>query len=168
LRSKQSDCLWEMEMYLWQQSFALHVVVQKKRPFYRVVVADKRAARDGAFIEKLGIFNPLLAKDNEQRLVVNTERAKHWLSVGAKPSERVQKLLASLEIMDAPSYAGKPEKKRRNADKLTRKEKAAQAEAEAKEAAEAEAKAAAEAPAEEAPAEPAEAEDAAKTEESAA
>ena len=128
----------------------------KKRPFYRVVVADKRAPRDGDFIEKLGTFNPLLAKDNAERLVLNQERAKYWLSVGAKPSERVQKLLATLDMAEQPSIEGKPEKKRRNPDKLTRREVAAKEEAEAKAAAEEEAKAAAEAEAaaaEEAPAE---------------
>ena len=143
----------------------------KKRPFYRVVVADKRAPRDGDFIEKLGTFNPLLAKDNAERLVLNQERAKYWLSVGAKPSERVQKLLATLDMAEQPSIEGKPEKKRRNPDKLTRREVAAKEEADAKAAAEEEAKAAAEAEAaaaEEAPAEEAAAEgDEAKAEDAA-
>ena len=143
----------------------------KKRPFYRVVVADKRAPRDGDFIEKLGTFNPLLAKDSAERLVLNQERAKYWLSVGAKPSERVQKLLATLDMAEQPSIEGKPEKKRRNPDKLTRREVAAKEEADAKAAAEEEAKAAAEAEAaaaEEAPAEEAAAEgDEAKAEDAA-
>ncbi len=61
----------------------------KKRPYYRIVVADARSPRDGNFIEKIGTYNPLLAKDDEKRVVLNTERAKHWLSVGAQPTDRV-------------------------------------------------------------------------------
>ncbi len=126
----------------------------KKKPFYRVVVTDKRAPRDGDFIERLGTFNPLLPKD-AQRLVVNEERAKHWLSVGAQPSERVAKLFAQLNLVEKPDFAGKPVKTRKKADKKTRAELRVEAaeEAKAQAAADAEAaKAAAEAPAE-APAE---------------
>lgn len=65
----------------------------KKRPFYHIVVADARSPRDGRFIEKLGTFNPLLAKDNEGRVVLNVERAKHWVSVGAQPTDRVLRFL---------------------------------------------------------------------------
>ena len=65
----------------------------KKRPFYHIVVADARSPRDGRFIEKLGTFNPLLAKDNEGRIVLNNERATHWLSVGAQPTDRVLRFL---------------------------------------------------------------------------
>ena len=65
----------------------------KKRPFYHIVVADARSPRDGRFIEKLGTFNPLLAKDNEGRVVLNTERATHWLQVGAQPTDRVLRFL---------------------------------------------------------------------------
>jgi small subunit ribosomal protein S16 len=65
----------------------------KKRPFYHIVVADARSPRDGRFIEKLGTFNPLLAKDNEGRVVLDTERAKHWVSVGAQPTDRVLRFL---------------------------------------------------------------------------
>ncbi len=125
----------------------------KKKPFYRIVVADRRAPRDGDFIERLGTFNPLLPKENESRLVVNSERAKHWLSVGAQPSDRVNSLLAGLGLTKAVDFTSKPQKTRKKADKLTRAEKRAAAEEEAKAnaAAEAEAaKAAAEAPAEEA------------------
>lgn len=122
----------------------------KKRPFYSIIVADKRAPRDGDFIEKLGTFNPLLAKDNASRVVLNAERAKHWLSVGALPSERVNSLFAEAGLTRKADVTGKPQKTRKKADKLSRAEKRAAAEAEAKAAAEAEAKAAAEAPAEEA------------------
>ena len=124
----------------------------KKKPFYRVVVADRRAPRDGEFIEKLGTFNPLLPKDSQARVVLNTERVKHWLSVGALPSDRVNSLLANLGITKANDNSGKPQKTRKKADKLTRVEKRAQAEAEAKANAAAEAEAAKAAPAEEAPA----------------
>ncbi len=125
----------------------------KKRPFYRIVVADSRKPRDGDFIERVGTFNPLLAKDNAARVVLNTERAQHWLSVGATPSDRVNKLLTEAGLSKARSTEGKPQKARKKADKLTRAEKRAQAEAEAKEAAEAQAAEAAAAPAEEAAAE---------------
>ncbi|MDX2095942.1 MAG: 30S ribosomal protein S16 [Alphaproteobacteria bacterium] len=124
----------------------------KKKPFYRIVVADRRAPRDGDFIEKLGTFNPLLAKDSASRVVFNAERAKHWLAVGALPSERVNSLLAAAGLTKKADAAGKPQKTRKKADKLTRAEKRAAAEIEAKEAAKAEAEAAKAAPAEEAPA----------------
>lgn len=104
----------------------------KKKPFYRVVVADKRAPRDGDFIEKLGTFNPLLAKDSAARVVINLERAKYWLSVGAQPSDRVNSLLSAQGLTSARDTAGKPQKTRKKADKLTRAEKRAAAEAEAK------------------------------------
>jgi len=65
----------------------------KKRPFYHIVVADARSPRDGRFIEKLGTFNPQLAKDAENRVVLNAERAKHWLDVGAQPTDRVLRFL---------------------------------------------------------------------------
>jgi small subunit ribosomal protein S16 len=87
----------------------------KKRPFYHIVVADARSPRDGRFIEKLGTFNPLLAKDNEGRVVLNTERAKHWLSVGAQPTDRVLRFLdtagvANREARSNPNK-GKPGEK---------------------------------------------------------
>jgi small subunit ribosomal protein S16 len=65
----------------------------KKRPFYHIVIADARSPRDGRFIEKLGTFNPLLAKDAENRVVLDTERAKHWLSHGAQATDRVARFL---------------------------------------------------------------------------
>ena len=61
----------------------------KKRPFYRIVVADSRMPRDGRFIEKLGTYNPLLPKEGGERVKLDTDRAKHWLDQGAKPSDRV-------------------------------------------------------------------------------
>ena len=65
----------------------------KKRPYYRIVVADARSPRDGSFIEKIGTYNPLLAKDDAKRVTLDTERAKHWLSVGAQPTDRVARFL---------------------------------------------------------------------------
>ena len=120
----------------------------KKKPFYRIIVADSRSPRDGQFIEKLGSFNPLLAKDSESRVALNSERAKHWLSVGALPSDRVNSLFSNLGLTEKTDVAGKPQKTRKKADKLTRAEKRSAAEVEAKETAKAEAAKAA--PAEEA------------------
>jgi len=72
----------------------------KKRPFYRIVVAEATAPRDGRFIERIGSYNPLLAHDHKERLIVEVERAKHWLSVGAQPTERVHGFLATLGLID--------------------------------------------------------------------
>ncbi|MBQ9334939.1 MAG: 30S ribosomal protein S16 [Alphaproteobacteria bacterium] len=104
----------------------------KKRPFYRMVVAENTAPRDGKFLERIGSYNPLLAKENQERLVVKSERVKYWLSVGAKVSERVQKLLSELNLMEKPQIADRPKK---SAPKKKAQEKL-KAEAEAKAAAE--------------------------------
>ena len=72
----------------------------KKRPYYRIVLADARAPRDGRYIEKLGTYNPLLSKDNEQRVVFDKERIEHWLKNGAKPTDRVTKFLAADKIIE--------------------------------------------------------------------
>lgn len=74
----------------------------KKRPFYRIVVAESRFSRDGKFIERIGSYNPMLPKDHADRVVLNKERAEHWLKVGAQPSERVQHFLAKLGLASAP------------------------------------------------------------------
>ena len=71
----------------------------KKRPFYSIVAADSRMPRDGRFIEKLGIYNPLLAKDDEKRVVMNMERVKHWLAQGAQPTERIARMLEAAGAM---------------------------------------------------------------------
>jgi small subunit ribosomal protein S16 len=107
----------------------------KKRPFYHIVVADARSPRDGRFIEKLGTFNPLLAKDNEGRIVLNTERATHWLSVGAQPTDRVLRFLdaAGLTKRDPRNNPnkGKPgEKATQRAEERAAREAAANAPAE--------------------------------------
>ncbi len=134
----------------------------KKRPFYRIVAADVRAPRDGRFIEKLGTYNPLLSKDNAERVTMNKERIQYWLDQGATPTDRVMRFLdaeglAKRETRNNPNKA-KPGKKaqERIEEKKQKEEDAAAAAAEAEEAA----KAAAEAPVEEAPAEEAPAEEA--------
>lgn len=132
----------------------------KKRPFYSIVVADVRAPRDGRFIEKLGTFNPLLAKDNENRVNLNADRVKHWLESGAQPTDRVLRMLDEAGLAKRPARNNPkkalPGKKaqERIEEKKAKEEEAAAAAA----AAEEEAKAASEAPAEEAPAEEAAAE----------
>lgn len=140
----------------------------KKRPYYRIVIADVRAPRDGKFIERIGSYNPLLAKDDEKRVVLDTERAKHWLEMGAKPSDRVARFLdaAGLLKRDARNNPNKGKPGEKATERLEEKaEKAAAAEEAAKEAAAAPAEeapaeeAAAEAPAEEAKAEEAPAEE---------
>ena len=131
----------------------------KKRPFYRIVVADSRAPRDGRHIEILGTFNPLLPKDSEERVKLKEDRVKHWIGVGAQPTDRVLRFLdaAGIAKRDARNNPQKalPGKKRQEREEAQR-----QAEEDAKEAAKAEAAEAAEAPAEEAPAEEAPAEEA--------
>lgn len=125
----------------------------KKRPYYKIVIADVRAPRDGKFIERIGSYNPLLAKDDEKRVVLDVDRAKHWLSVGAKPSDRVARFLdaAGLIKRDARNNPNKGKPGEKATERLEEKaEKAAAAEEAAKEAAAA--------PAEEAPAEEAAAE----------
>ena len=72
----------------------------KKRPFYRIVVADSRSPRDGRFIERIGSYNPMVAQDHPDRLKFDAERAKHWLGVGAQPTDRVAKFLANAGLMD--------------------------------------------------------------------
>lgn len=106
----------------------------KKRPFYRVVAADQRAPRDGRFIEKLGTYNPLLPQDHEQRLVLNEERVKYWLGVGAQPTERLEKLFANLGWVKAPVVREQPKKsapKAKAQERMKEKEAAAAAAAEA-------------------------------------
>jgi len=116
----------------------------KKRPYYRIVVADSRAPRDGRFIEKLGTYNPLLAKDSPDRVKMDAERVSHWLKVGAQPSDRVARFLDAAGVRERAARSnpnkGKPgEKATERAEE--RATKAAEAE-EARKAAEAEANAA--------------------------
>lgn len=120
----------------------------KKRPFYRIVVSESRKARDGRFIERLGTYDPLLSKDSGERVKLDVDRIKHWLDVGAKPSDRVAGFLGDADIIPMPS-------KRNNPNKAKPKAKAQERAAAAIEAAEAATAAAAEAAATPAPEEPA-------------
>ncbi len=138
----------------------------KKRPYYRIVVADSRASRDGKYLEQIGTYNPLLAKDSPERVKLDEDRARHWLSVGAKPSDRVHRFLDAAGILEREPRNNPKKGEPGEAAKERAEEKAAKA-AEAEEAAKAaeeEAKAEAEAPAEEAAAEEAPAEEAAAEE----
>lgn len=121
----------------------------KKRPFYRIVVADSRAPRDGRFIEKIGYHNPMVARDHDERLKLDLERAKHWLSVGAKPSPRVHRFLAEAGLLDKPAI---PNQTKKHLPGMKAQERLQEKEDKAREAAEAAAEAEAEAaaPAEEA------------------
>ncbi len=120
----------------------------KKRPFYRVVAADQRAPRDGRFIERLGSYNPMLPQDHAERFIINEERVKYWLSQGAEPTERLQKMLSNLGLVKAPVLRSQPKKSAPKAKAQERLKEQAEKAAAAAEAA----KAAAEAPVEEAPA----------------
>ncbi len=82
----------------------------KKRPVYKIVVADSRFPRDGRFIEKLGTFNPLLPKEKKERIKVESERVKHWLSKGARPTVRVTRILGEANIMPMPKPGNNPQK----------------------------------------------------------
>ena len=82
----------------------------KKRPVYKVVVADSRFPRDGRFIEKLGFFNPLLPKDKKERVGLEAERIKYWLDQGAKPTTRVARILGENELIPMPANGNNPKK----------------------------------------------------------
>ncbi len=142
----------------------------KKRPYYTIVVADSRSPRDGRFIEKIGSFNPMLAKDDEKRILFDADRAKYWLSVGAQPTDRVARFFSTAGLVEW-KHGNNPDKGKpgQNAlDRLeSRREKAEAASAASEETAEApatEEAPAEEAATEEAPAEEAESDDEAKAE----
>ena len=82
----------------------------KKRPVYKIVVADSRFPRDGRFIEKLGFFNPLIPKEKKERMGLDVERVKYWLGQGAQPTTRVARLLGENEIMPMPAKGNNPQK----------------------------------------------------------
>ncbi|MGB0552238.1 MAG: 30S ribosomal protein S16 [Alphaproteobacteria bacterium] len=122
----------------------------KKRPFYRIVVADSRMPRDGRFIERVGTYNPMLPKEHPERVNLKTERIQHWLSVGARPSDRVAKFLGGAEILPMPIPR---EQTKKNLPKAKAQERLKEAEEKAATAAEEAVAPVEEAPAEEAPAE---------------
>ncbi|MBS0283261.1 MAG: 30S ribosomal protein S16 [Proteobacteria bacterium] len=103
----------------------------KKRPYYRIVVADARSPRDGKFIEKIGNYNPLLKKDDEKRVVLDADRAKHWLGVGAQPTDRVARFLDAAGVRERaarnnPKKAEPGEKAKERAEERAEKLKAAE------------------------------------------
>lgn len=139
---------------------------RKNRPHYAIVVADSRQPRDGRFIEKVGTYNPLLAKDDANRVTLNAERIQHWLGQGAIASDRVAIFLGKAGIAPMPAQKNNPNKalpsektKMMIAEKAQKRADAAEAAKQAEEEAKAAAEAAAAAPAEEAPAEEAAAEE---------
>ena len=107
----------------------------KKRPVYKVVVADSRFARDGRFIEKVGFFNPLLPKDKKERVGLESERIKYWLGQGAQPTSRVARILGENELMKMPANGNNPNKAIPKKDRKKEGEEAPKAEAPKAEAA---------------------------------
>ena len=105
----------------------------KKRPYYKIVVADARAPRDGKFIERIGSYNPLLAKDDALRVIIDGERAKHWLAAGAQPSDRVARFLDVAGVKERAvkvnAKKGEPGQKAKDRaeDKATKATEAAEA-----------------------------------------
>ena len=119
----------------------------KKRPVYKVVVADSRFARDGRFIEKVGFFNPLLPKDKKERIGLEAERIKYWLGQGAQPTTRVARILGENELMPMPVNGNNPKKavpkkdrKKEGSEEVPKADAAPAAEAKKEEAPKAEAK----------------------------
>ena len=138
----------------------------KKRPFYRIVVAEASAPRDGRYVERVGTYNPMVPKEHEQRMTLNSERITFWLGQGAKPTDRVHKMLAAAGLAEAPVIRDQPKKSAPGKKRAEREAEAASAAAAAAESAAAEAAAAEEAAAAAAaaPAEEAAAEEAAAAE----
>ena len=107
----------------------------KKRPVYKVVVADSRFARDGRFIEKVGFFNPLLPKEKKERIGLEAERIKYWLGQGAQPTTRVARILGENELMPMPANGNNPQKaipkkdRKKEGSEEAKKEEAPKAEA---------------------------------------
>ncbi|MBR2172029.1 MAG: 30S ribosomal protein S16 [Sphingopyxis sp.] len=134
----------------------------KKRPYYKIVVADSRSPRDGRFIERIGSYNPLLAKDNPERVKLDADRAKHWVSVGAQPTDRVARFLDAAGVLERAAR-NNPNKGVPGEKAKERAEEKAQKLADAEEAAAAAAAAPAPEPEVEAPAEEAAAPEAAES-----
>ena len=106
----------------------------KKVPYYHFVVANSRSPRDGRYLEKLGTYNPMLPKDDQKRVIVNAERVKHWLGVGAIPSDRVARLLSPFGLTKAPKVAEQTKKSQprtKTVERIKAAEEKAKAEAEA-------------------------------------
>jgi small subunit ribosomal protein S16 len=118
----------------------------KKRPYYRIVVADSRSPRDGRFIERVGSYNPLLRPDDPERIKLDVDRIRHWLDNGALPTDRVARFLGSADIIPMPTQGNNPNKAKPKA-KAQERMKAAEEAAAAAAAAAADAAAAAAEPA---------------------
>ncbi|HJU20430.1 MAG TPA: 30S ribosomal protein S16 [Stellaceae bacterium] len=99
----------------------------KKRPYYSIVVADSRSPRDGRFIEKLGTYNPMLDRDHAERITLKSERIRHWLGVGALPTERVARFLGDAGLIDTPARRDTPKKSQPKAKAQERARAAAEA-----------------------------------------
>jgi small subunit ribosomal protein S16 len=82
----------------------------KKRPFYKIVIADARSPRDGRFIERIGHYNPLLPKEHTDRIKLDLDRVKHWLSQGAQPSDRIERFLADMGLAEKKTKFNDPSK----------------------------------------------------------
>ncbi len=108
----------------------------KKRPFYRIVVADSRSPRDGRFIERIGSYNPMVAKDHPERVVFDEDRLKHWLGVGAQPTDRIARFLGKAGFGPVPAI---PQQTKKNQPKAKAQARLKAAEAAAGEGAAAEA-----------------------------
>ena len=110
----------------------------RKRPVYKIVIADSRYPRDGKFIEKIGSYNPLLPKDKKERIKVEAERVKYWMSKGAQPTTRVARILGENELMPMPANGNNPKKavpkKERKKEEAPKAEAAPAAEAKKEEA----------------------------------
>ena len=120
----------------------------KKRPFYRIVVAEASSPRDGRYVERVGTYNPMVPKDHEQRMTLNAERINYWVGQGAQPTERVHKMLAAAGLVPAPVLRDQPKKSAPGKKRAEREAAAAEAAAAAAETAAADAAAAEEAAAE--------------------
>jgi len=110
----------------------------KKRPFYRIVVADSRSPRDGRFIERIGSYNPMLPQDHADRVKIDVEKAMAWIGKGAQPSERVARMLAAadaISLPERPEQTKKPQPKAKALERLKEREDKAAATAEAAKAA---------------------------------
>ena len=102
----------------------------KKRPFYRIVVADSRRSRDGKFIDQVGTYNPMLNKDNPERVKIDVEKAKEWIGKGAQPSDRVKLFLSVMGVGEKPIITDKTKKhlpRKKTQEKLAAAKKAEEA-----------------------------------------
>ena len=107
----------------------------KRRPFYRIVVAENTSPRDGRFVERIGSYNPLLPQGHADRITVNKDRANHWLGIGAQPTERVQQFFAQHGLMEAAPRSNRPQKSQPKKKAQERLQALEEAKQEAKEAA---------------------------------